>query len=231
MPFYEERRVVVRRGAFPGFRRLVLQTLWPALSEAGARPLCLLNGLIGAPADETYLFTGFPDVEAWLRAQRVLSGASPDDGATDPLREQRADLILEERARLLVDSGVRPKPETPVSDRRRVYGMRRFWLAPADWPAFMQHSAGGIWPRIEAQDACILGLFRDAATTEPLEALLLTGYHGPAHWEETRATSEAVSRLPEDLRERGREAHEGRNAMTLRSYVRLMTAHWPDAAR
>ena len=231
MAYYEERRVIVRRGAFPAYRQLVHERLWPALVQAGARPLCLLNGLIGAPADETYLFTGFPDPEAWLRGQRVLSGASPDDGSTDPLREQRQELIVEEQARLLVDSGVRPKAETPVADRRAVYGMRRFWVAPTDWWAFVRHSAEGIWPRIEAQDACILGLFRDTATTEPLEALLLTGYHGPDHWEETRATSEAVARLPENLRERGREAHEGRNAMTLRSYVRLMTAHWPDAAR
>jgi hypothetical protein len=224
---YEQRRVIVRRGGFPAYRDFVHSALWPALAEAGARPLCLLNGLIGAPADETYLFTGFADADAWLRAQRLLTGASPDDGATDALRERRAELIVEESARPLVDSGVRPKAETPASDSRAVYGMRRFWIRPADWPAFVQHSAEGIWPRIETQGACILGLFRDAAVTEPLECVLLTGYHGPAHWEETRTTSEVFQRLPGDLRAPDEQARGGRNALTLRSYVCLMTAHWP----
>ena len=122
---------------------------------------------------------------------------------------------------------MRPKPETPERDRRAVYGMRRFWIQPGDWREFVRHSAEGIWPRIESQDACILGLFRDAAVTEPLECVLLTGYHGAAHWEETRATSEAFQRLPGDLRGTDEQARTGRNAMTLRSYVCLMTAHWP----
>jgi len=223
---YEERRVIVRRGGFREYRELVHGTLWPALEAAGARPLCLLSGLIGAPADETYLFTGFPDADAWLRGQRLITGPSPDDGASDAEHDRRAELVVEERARLLVDSGVRPKAETPASDRRAVYGMRRFWIRPGDWPAFVQHSATGIWPRIESQDARILGLFRDAAVTEPLECVLLTGYHGPAHWEETRATSEAFQRLPGDLRGGDEQARGGRNAMTLRSYVWLMSAHW-----
>ena len=219
--------MILRRGAFPAYRRWVHETLWPALSTAGARPLCLLSGLIGVPAEETYLFTGFPDLDAWARGQQVLTALSPDEGTANHASSTRAALIAEEHARLLVDSGVRPKPQTPASDRRAVYGMRRFWIQPADWPAFVRHSAEGIWPRIEAQDACILGLFRDAATTEPLECVLLTGYHGPAHWQETRATSEAFARLPDDLRESDSHARTDRTTMTLRSYVCLMTAHWP----
>jgi hypothetical protein len=224
---YEERRVIVRRGQLSAYRELVHGTLWPAIEQAGARPLCLLNGLIGAPAEETYLFTGFPDVEAWVRGQRLLAGVDPDNGRVDPLRQRRAELIAEERVRLLVDSGVRPKPQTPDTDRRAVYGLRRFWIQPADWRQFVRQSAEGIWPRIESQGACILGLFRDAAVTEPLECVLLTGYHGPAHWEETRATSEAFQRLPDELRGQDEQARTGRGAITLRSYVCLMSAHWP----
>lgn len=226
--FYEERRVVVQRGAFPAYRRYVHAALWPSLVEAGARPLCLLSGLIGAPATETYHFTGFPDTGTWLRCQRLLGGTSPDEGLADPIAEERREMITEEQARLLVDSGVRPKAETPIGDRRRVYGMRRFWIRPADWPTFVNQSAEGIWPRIEAQDACILGLFRDAAVTEPMEALLLTGYHGPAHWQETRDHGDAAPDLSESLREGSRQAGAGRNALTLRSYVCLMTAHWAE---
>ena len=228
MPYYEERRVIVRRGSFPAYRRWVHETLWPMLSAAGARPLCLLSGLIGVPAEETYLFTGFPDLDAWTRGQQVLTGLTADGGDAREGARARAELIVEEQVRLLLDSGVRPKAQTPETDRRPVYGMRRFWIQPADWPAFVRHSAEGIWPRIEAQDACILGLFRNAATTEPLECVLLTGYHGPAHWEETRATSEAFARLPDDLRDSDSHARTDRTAMTLRSYVCLMTAHWPD---
>jgi hypothetical protein len=228
MAYYEERRVIVRRGAFRDYRRFVHDSLWPALTDAGARPLVLLSGLIGAPAEETYLVTGFPDLESWQRCQYVLTGTSPDDGGVDSIGERRAALIEDERARLLIDSGVRPKEQTPTSDRRAVYGMRRFWIRPADWPSFIRQSAEGIWPRIEAQDACIFGLFRDAAVTEPMEALLLTGYHGPAHWQETRATSESFAQIPDSLRVPDEQARSDRNALTLRSYVCLMAAHWPD---
>jgi hypothetical protein len=223
---YEERRIVLRRGALPDFRAHVHGTLWPALAGAGARPLCLLSGLIGLPAEEAFLFTGFADADAWLASQRLFGG-DPDRGGAASWSEERAASVVEERARLLVDSGVRPEAEISAADRRAVYGMRRFWIRPPDWPAFVQHSAEGIWPRIESQDARILGLFRDAAVTEPLECVLLTGYHGPAHWEETRGTSEAFARLPDDLRGNDTQARGGRNALTLRSYVCLMTAHWP----
>lgn len=212
MAYYEERRIDLRRGSFPAYRRYVHETLWPALEAAGARPLCLLNGLIGMGSEETYLFTGFPDLDAWARTQQTIAG--------------RSEWIAEERARLLVDSGVRPKDVTPVADRRAVYGMRRFWIQPPDWLAFVRNSAEGIWPRIEAQDARILGLFRDAATTEPLECVLLTGYHGPAHWGETRNHGDSSPSLSEQLREGSRRGGADRGAMTLRSYVCLMTAHW-----
>ncbi|MGH2587859.1 MAG: hypothetical protein ACRDJE_23310 [Dehalococcoidia bacterium] len=227
MAYYEERRVVLQPGALPAYRRLVHEALWPALAEAGARPLCLLSGLIGAPVAETYLFTGFPDAEAWVRAQPLLGGTDPEAGRVEALGEQRASLIVEERARLLVDCGVRPKAETPLGDRRAVYGLRRFWIRPADWPAFVRQSSEGIWPRIETQDACILGMFRDAAITDPLEAVLITGYHSPAHWQETRGHGETAPTVSEALREGSRRAGTDRNALTLRSYVYLMTAHWP----
>jgi hypothetical protein len=228
MAVYEERRVDLRATSFAAYLRLVREQVWPALAARGARPLVLLNGLIGAPATETYLYTGFPDLAAWQEAQPLLAGATPEDAESAPWAAGRQRLVETESTRLLLPSGPRPKSETPFEDRRAVYGQRRFWLRPVDWPAFIGHSAGGIWPRIEAQDARILGLFRDAATTDPLAALLLTGYHGPAHWQDTRATETPwrdVSGALADQDTRGRTA---RQAMTLRSYVCLMTAHWPD---
>jgi hypothetical protein len=228
MPIFEQRRVVLNRGAFPAYRRYVHETLWPSLTSAGARPLCLLSGLIGAPNNETYLFTGFTDLAAWQHAQVLIAGASPDDGGFEASYGVRQELIAEEQVRLLVDSGVRPKASIAADDRRRVYGMRRFWIRPTDWPEFVRHSAQGVWPRIEAQGACILGLFRDAAVTEPMEAVLLTGYHGPAHWEETRSHGESSAGITAAMSEGSRRALEDRTAMTLRSYVCLMSAHWPE---
>jgi hypothetical protein len=228
VPVFEQRRVILHRGAFPAYRRYVHETLWPTLTAAGNRPLCLLTGLIGSSINETYLFTGFPDLAAWQRAQPEMAGASPEAGGKGPSSKLRQELISEEQVRLLVDSGVRPKSTITVDDRRSVYGMRRFWIRPTDWPAFVRHSADGVWPRIESQGACILGLFRDAAVTEPMEAVLLTGYHGPAHWEETRSHGESTVGISEAMSEGSRRALEGRGALTLRSYVCLMSAHWPE---
>src|SRR5205085_5663829 len=100
--------------------------------------------------------------------------------------------------------------------------MRRFTIRAKDWPDFLRHSADGVWVRIESQDARILGLFRDAAGTDPLEVTLLTGYHGPAHWEETRATRQRPAEMSEGLWELGRRSGAARNAITLRSHVCLM---------
>jgi hypothetical protein len=228
---YEERRAVLQRGALDGYRRLMLGEVWPALAAAGARPLCLLSGLIGLPAEETYSFTGYPSMAEWEQAQRASAADAPDSaGMSGGLRAalaRRSEMVTEEQVRLLHPSGPRPKPETPAADRRAVYGMRRFWIRPRDWDDFVRHSAEGVWQRIEAQDARILGLFRDAAATDPLAVTLLTGYHGPAHWEETRGWRERPAGFPDDLWDLGRRAGAARATITLRSYVCLMTAHWP----
>ncbi|MGI8549651.1 MAG: hypothetical protein ACR2PL_02475 [Dehalococcoidia bacterium] len=236
MIIYEERRVVLRRGALPEYQRLMLEEIWPALTGLGARPLCLLSGLIGVPATETYSFTGYRDATEWGQLQLLPEGPAPsglESSAWTSLQltlEKRAALVEEERVRLLRPSGVRPVIETPVQDRRAVYGMRRFFIHPGDWPAFERNSSEGVWLRIEAQDARILGLFHDAARTEPLEVTLLTGYHGPAHWEATRVTSAQPQQMSEELWELGRRAGAARNAITLRSFVYLMNAHWPAVA-
>jgi hypothetical protein len=216
---WEERRTVLKRGALQEYRRMMLDEVWPALAGAGMRPLCLLSGLIGMSAEDVYSFTGFHDAAAWT-------------GATESAALQQAvarlsEFVAEESVRLHRASPVRPKPETPKEDRRAIYGMRRFTIRAADWPAFLEHSSEGVWRRIEAQDARILGLFRDAAGTDPLEVTLLTGYHGPGHWEETRFWRDRPTDFPEDLWEQGRQAQVARNAITLRSHVCLMTAHWP----
>lgn len=230
---YEERFVMLTRAALVEYRALVLEQVWPALRVLDARPLCLLSGLIGLPAEATYSFTGYRDAGEWERLQLRADGPPPDgvDDATwaalQPALARRAELVAEERTRLLRPSAHRPRPDTPPTDRRPVYGMRRFSIHPRDWPDFERYSSEGVWVRIESQDARILGLFRDAAATDPLEVTLLTGYHGPAHWEATRAWIERPKDVPEELWELGRRNGAARNAITLRSHVCLMNAHWP----
>lgn len=218
---YEERRTILKRGALTEYTALMLDHVWPGLTAIGIRPLCLLNGLIGLPATETYCFSGYTDAGAWERLQ-----AGPESSLRRVLL-RRWELIEEEQVRLLQPSEVRPKVETPVADRRAIYGLRRFSIRSHDWPDFVQHSAGGIWPRIETQGACILGLFHNAGMTDPLEVTLLTGYRDASHWDATRGWREKPDEMPEDLWQHGQRAAAGRNAITLRSHVYLMTAHWP----
>lgn len=230
---YEERRTVLRRGAVAEYRRLMLEEVWPLLTAVGARPLCLLSGLIGMPAEEMYAFAGYASASDWERLQlRALEGApagpeAAEAGALRAALARRAEFVADERVRLLHPSGVRPKAVTPAEDRRAVYGMRRFWIRPGDWPDFVRHSQG-LWARIESQDARILGLFHDAAAAEPLEVTLLTGYHDAAHWDATRGWRDRSADVPADLWEQGQRSAAARNALTLRSFVCLMTAHWPE---
>ena len=221
---YEERRVILKRGALAAYRELMHKELWPALEEAvGARPLCLLSGLIGAPVEQTHTFTGFSSIDDW---QRVQAGAV---SALHPLLARRAELLESEQVKLLLPSGPRPKDVMPPEDRRAVYGLRRFYIDPKDWPDFLRFSSEGVWVRIESQDACILGLFRDIATTSPLEVTLVTGYHSPTHWDATRTWHPKPDSIAQELWDLGQTSGAARAAITQRTFVQLMTAHWPPA--
>ena len=107
--------------------------------------------------------------------------------------------------------------------------MRHFFVAEHDWPEFVETSSAGVWPRIESQGACILGMFRDLAAVEPLDVLLLTGYDGPAHWEATRGLEYSRPEgFTEEAWRRTGELARRRPALVQSSHVWLMRAHWPD---
>jgi hypothetical protein len=131
-------------------------------------------------------------------------------------------LVDSEDVRLLRSVSSRPKSVIAPEDLRPFYGHRRFFISPADVDEFVEHSQNGIWPRIEAQGACILGLWTPVAGTTPLEIVLLTGYHGPAHWEETREKPAAPEGVSEEVWAHARRARTGRSAIALRTWVRLM---------
>ena len=133
-------------------------------------------------------------------------------------------MVEREEARLLKAIADRPKPHVPPEDRRAVYGYRRFFIHPGDLEEFIFLSREGVWPRVEAQGANILGLWTTLATTDPLEAVLLTGYHGPSHWEATRVTSPKPEEMSPELWETSLRRRERRVEISLKQWVCLMSA-------
>lgn len=206
---YEERRIVTKRGKTEEYiERFREQTTSSPESEQG-EVLRLVAGLIGAPATELLAVSRFPDVAAWERAQGRLS-------------LDQMDVVESEDVRLLRAIASRPKAVIPAEDSRAVYGYRRFWIDPSDLDDFVRYSEEGIWPRVEAQGACILGLWTLVASTVPLEIVLMTGYHGPAHWEQTRSNQPLPPGFDEQAVEQSRQMYISRYELPLRSWVQLM---------
>ncbi len=211
MSIYEERHTSLDRGAFAAYLELCREQTWPAVAGQGGRVLCLMSGLIGAPATELLQVTAFPDFAAWERTQKVAAS-------------RRGDLVEAEEVRLLRAIAARPKDVLPDDDRRAVYGYRRFSTRASDLEEFAMCSGEGVWPRIEAQGACILGLWTTMAATDPQEVILLTGYHGPAHWEETRGNLPMPAGFDPELWQKGQRLGARRNELTLKTWVKLMRA-------
>lgn len=111
-----------------------------------------------------------------------------------------SDLVEGESIRLLRSIASRPKNLVLQEDCCAVYGCRHFVTDQAIPADFADSSQNGIWPRIESQGACILGLWATVAATQPMEVLLLTGYHSPTHWEGTRITSAQQADVDQSLR-------------------------------
>ncbi len=213
---YEERRIRLHPGSLRDYRTWALETMWPALTAAGHRPLCVLNGLIGAGAEEVVCFNGFEDFDAWQAAQPLLAGDA--DGPRQ--------WIASEEARPLLSSAYRPTGPTRPEDRRPVYGLRRWWIRPEDWLTFNRLSYEGVWPPLDHMGHWVLGQFRDAATTSPLAIINLAGYPDVAHWQYTRKPSEHG--VPAELLEKFETLGRDRGKLVLSRHVCLMAAHWPD---
>ena len=219
MLLYDERRITLRPGVFPSYRRWALHELWPALLAAGHSPVCLLNGLIGKTADEVILIVGFQHFEARQAAQSLFAG----DGPSAPTRR----LVVEEEVKIILAHPERAPPLN-AEDRRPIYGVRRWWIQPEDWEEFFRLSLEGIWPAMDHMGHYVLGMFRDSATPQSgrLECVNLAGYEDAHMWQDTRnpAAHDVPSELLMALETKGR----ARNALVLESYVCLMSAHWPE---
>tara|TARA_B100000315_G_scaffold214078_1_gene212390 strand:- start:2493 stop:3170 length:678 start_codon:yes stop_codon:yes gene_type:complete len=211
---YELRQTTLRSHGLDDYVRQTREKPWPRPDTADAKLVCRLSGLVGYPPEEVLEVVRFPNLEAWTRAQQELSeNGLPEKG-----------LIEKQEVRLFRSISSRPKAVVPAEDRRAIYGYRRFFIRPAGLDEFVHCSENGIWPRIEAQGACILGLWTTLAATVPLEVMLLTGYHGPAHWEETRDTGARPPNIDPDLWNTSLKLATRRRAMTIRSWVCLMRA-------
>lgn len=206
---YEERQITLKRRHTDSFVSHFKESTLPAIQSHGGDVLCTLSAAIGDPPEEIMQITAYPDIAAWTNAQ-------------ESFHTSRLENVESESVRLLKPIASRPKQTIPDEDMRPFYGHRRFFISPDDLDEFVHCSEEGVWPRIEAQDARILGLWTTMASTAPQEVVLLTGYHGPAHWEETRVWSGRPEGFDLELWEHGRELRERRYDMTIKSWVRLM---------
>ena len=81
-----------------------------------------------------------------------------------------------------------------------------------------------MWPRIESQGACIRGLWSTLAGGDPMEVVLLTGYHGPGHWGEKRVTQPKPEDVDSALWQGDQKLQARREHITLKTWVNLMQA-------
>ena len=204
---YEERRVNLKRGRLDAYAMHLRDVVRPGLS--GGEILCVLSAAIGGPVESTLQMTRYGDYGAWLQSQ---SAFGPD----------RMEFISNEEVRLLRSVSIRPKDVIDESDMRPFYGHRRFHIDSKDLDEFIHCSENGIWPRIESQGTSILGLWTTVASTSPLEVTLLTGYHGPAHWEATRQYDGQPNSMDEAMWEHSLSLHRRRSELPLKTWVRLM---------
>lgn len=203
---YEERRIIAKRGKADAYADLVRESIKPAYEENGGEIIALAQGMIGAPTEEIIQYARFSDLGSWQKAQESLS-------------VDRIDVLESEESRLMRSIATRPKAMIPSEDRRALYGYRRFYIDPKNQDDFVRYSEEGIWPRIERQGAAILGLWSPIAATTPQEIVLMTGYHSPTHWEQTRAYQPRPDEYDEESWERSRQMHAARYELPLRTWV------------
>ena len=209
---YEERYTTANLAATRDYINFCREKMCPKMKTAGGQVICLLTGLIGDMGNAFLQITGFADLNTWQAAQEGLAA-------------DRDNLVESEQIRLLRSVASRPRLEIPPEDRRACYSYRRLFMAPDDLARFVKCSEEGVWPLYEAADCRILGLFTTLAATNPLELVLMTGYNGPGHWENTRINNWGIDGIDKQLWEQGQTALRQRGPLSVRgSWVRLWRA-------
>ncbi len=196
---YEERYTVLKMNGLDSYLKLYCEDKLPTVQSFGGQVYCFSSGLIGDPGNALFQITGFPDIDSWQKAQEDLTTG-------------REGLVESEKVRLLRPVASRPKEPMCSEDRRNCYSYRRLFINPDDLEDFVRYSETW-WTPI--------------AATDPLELVLMSGYHGPAHWEQTRLESSDGSpslaeKTDQKLQNRGAAAVRARGKLSVRStWVRL----------
>lgn len=204
---YEQRSTSLRHGSLPEFMEQVTSGKYPGLHQPGGEVLRVLGTVIGAPETDVMRLTAFRDVSSWEASVAEYT---------------RSPLVESESVRLLRPVAERPLDPVPEDHRRDFYGYRRFHIDPSDLPEVVDMSANGVWPRIEQQDARILGLWAEMGSPYPLEVVLLTGYHSPSHWEATRIWTGRPDNISDEEWESSLRRRDRRAELTRTQWVHLM---------
>ena len=197
---YEERRTKLLHGSLPEFISQVGEGGYSGLHQPGGELLCVLGSLIGR-------ITSFEDLSSWQSSSEQY---------------ELSELVETETVRLLRPVAERPLKVTLDEHRRDYYGYRRFHIDAADLSELVHDSENGVWPRIELQDARILGLFAEIGRPSPLEVVLVTGYHSPSHWEATRVGAGQPDDMPDEVWETGQRLRIRRAEISQTQWVHLM---------
>ena len=210
---YEERYTTIGVRDGRGHLALCREQTIPAIRSAGGEVLCLVNGLVGDPANSFLQMTAYGDLEAWQTAQASFTA-------------DRHQFVDNEQVRLLRQVAYLPQGAPAPEDRRASYGYRKFFIDPANLDRFVECSEQGVWPLYHAFGCRILGLWTPLAVSYPMEIILMTGYHGPGHWEESRFFNGQPAGIDDDVWKKGRSLGAERTGMLIRSsWVRLFRAH------
>ncbi len=210
---FEERQTVLKRGAFREYYHQRRERIFSELSQHGADVICVLSGLIGHYPQELFEITRFPDISAWRDCQNILAGDSRD-------------LVESEKVRQLRAITSRPPAVQTPEDAGLMYVYRQFYVRPDDIEEFAALSIEGVWPRFDAHEAKILGLWTPLARTEIQEILLITGYRSMAHWEETRVGQDRPEGFDEEKWEKGAQAVLKRHELTINTRAYMMRPNY-----
>lgn len=210
---FEERKTVLKRGAFREYYRQRREGIFAELDGRGADVICVLSGLMGHFPQELVEVTRFPDISVWRECQEILVGSNRD-------------LVESESVRLLRAITSRPKASQTQEDARPLYVYRQFFTRPEKIEEFADLSENGVWPRFDAHETNILGLWTPLAHTETQEILLITGYHSMAHWEASRVGREKPEDISEELWEKGAQAVLKRHEITLNTRSFMMRPNY-----
>ncbi|MHA1985435.1 MAG: hypothetical protein ACW98D_02240 [Promethearchaeota archaeon] len=180
------------------------------LENAGAKVICLFQGIIGIPTNVYLQLTVYPDIGKYYKIQTQII-------------KKEEDLIKDEQIKFLKSITSYPKEPFPIEDNRPIYSNRVFFIQKKDIKLYADLSFKNVWPLYEAWGCGILGLFSSLAFENLHEIKLFAGYKSIAHWEQTRNLAGArPDEIDSNTWEEGRNAVFKRAELTLASNVSLM---------